>query len=394
MQRSFKYRLYPSASQARELAAAIETHRRLYNECLGLRQLAWDQYKTSVNYFDCSRWLTGAKKTNEFYRRINARSAQLTLRRLDKAFQNFYRRVEAGQTPGYPRFKGREHFNSVEFSGSTNGRADGTKLVGNRLRIQHVGTIRVKLHREVEGRIKTVTIKRDAGKWFVIFSCDLGPVEIPKSTLPAVGIDVGLESFLTTSDGHHEPNPRYLKDALPALRVASRAVSRKKLGGSNRRKAVAAVRLVHARVKNLRREHAYKVAHKLVLAYGFIAVESLTIRNMVRNGRLSRAISDAAWGGFLNILKHKAEKAGAQVVEVNPSGTSQTCSGCHGHAPKNLREREHECPHCGLVLHRDLNAAINILAKARAVRTEPLGVNVDCSRVVRSPKSRLPLAVV
>src|SRR5690606_28559561 len=189
----------------------------------------------------------------------------------------------------------------------------GIRLNGDRLRVQHVGTIKVKVHRPHEGMIKTATLKLEGDKWFLVLSCDLGEVAVPKSHNPPVGIDVGLESFLTTSDGDHEPNPRFLENELPALRRAGRAGGRKKKGGSNRRKAVKRLRRLHARVRNQRHEHHRKTALKLVRRYGLIAVEGLNVRGMVKNRRLSRAISDAGWSGFRSILKSKAASAGVLV---------------------------------------------------------------------------------
>lgn len=233
MRRAFKYRLWTNANQERELGIALESHRRLYNQCLDYRQLAYETLGTSVNYVDFSRWFKHQRTTNAFYARLNFSSAQATMRRLDKSFANFFRRVANGEAPGYPRFKGRDHFNSIEYPSH----GDGIRLTGSRLRVQHVGTIRVKLHRPVEGKIKTLRIKREAGKWYVVVSCELPDVPVVFSGKPAVGIDLGLTHFLTTSEGNTEPNPRYLKAELTALRIAQRAVSRKKKGGKNRHKA-------------------------------------------------------------------------------------------------------------------------------------------------------------
>ena len=384
MLRAFKYRLFTNANQERELAIMLESHRRLYNTCLDYRQLAYAQYRARVTYCDCSRWFQHQRSGNPYFARLNFSSAQATMRRLDKAFANFFRRIKEGNAKaGYPRFRGRDYFNSIEFPAH----GDGIRLKGNRLRVQHVGVIRVKLHRPAEGTIKTIAIKREAGKWYVVASCELPDVAIKPSALPSVGIDVGLKSFLTTSDGRHEPNPRYLKSALPQLRIAGRAVSRKKRRGINRRKAARRLQVVHARVRNCRREHHYQVANRLILAYSLFAVERLNVRNMLRNRRLARAISDAGWSGFLNVLRHKAEKAGAQFVEVDPRGTSQQCSQCGQEVKKTLSVRWHDCPHCSLSLDRDHNAALNILARARQARTGLVGYNVG-HKSIRPPGSR------
>lgn len=382
MHRSFKYRLFTNANQERDLGIALETHRRLYNFCLEWKQHAWQCCGASMSYFDFSRWFTVERRTNPYYARLNVHSARQTMQRCEKSFDNFFRRIKEGATkPGYPRFKGRDWFDSIEFAFP-----NGTQLFGNRLYVQHVGTIRVKLHRPVEGTIKTVSLKREAGKWFVMFSCELPDVAINPSNLPNVGIDVGLTRFLTDSNGRQEPNPRYLKDALPELRRAERSKSRKKLGGANRNKAVARVQKIHAHVANCRREHHYQVACRLVLAFGLIVVERLNIRGMLKNGKLSRAIADVAWGQFVNILTHKAEKAGAQVVAVDPRGTSQTCT-CGQHVPKELSDRWHECPACGLSQQRDHVSAQVILARGLAARTAPPEPNVG-HKVKRVPRSR------
>jgi putative transposase len=383
VRRAFKFRLFTNENQERELGAILETHRRLYNACLEGRKTAYEAEGKSVKYTDQSARFKEERATNPFYARLNFSSAQATMRRLDKAFQAFFRRVKAGEKPGYPRFKGRDRFDSVEFPKH----GDGIRLAGNRLRIQHVGTIRVKVHREVIGTIKTATLKREADKWYVVLSCDLGDVPIPEGDKPPVGIDVGLEAFLTTSDGDREPNPRYLKDALPELRRKARSVSRKVKGSKKRRKAKHQLAKVHARVRDLRKEHHHQVALRLVRRYGLIAVESLNIEGILKNDRLARSISDVAWGNFLLTLKCKAESAGASVVEVDARGTSQLCSGCGIEVRKELSARRHNCPHCGLSLHRDENAARNILARGLTARIGLAGRNVG-HKVKRAPGSR------
>lgn len=382
MRRAYRYRLWTDANQERELEIALESHRRLYNACLDCRQLAYEQYGATISYADCSRWYKGQRAANPYFARLNFSSAQATMRRLDRAFVAFFRRVKAGEKPGYPRFKGRDRFDSIEFPAY----GDGIRLIGDRLRVQHIGTIRVKLHRPIGGTIKTVTLKREAGRWYVVFSCELPDVPIIPTDRPPVGIDVGLEKFLTTSDGRQEANPRYLREALPHLRRSGRAVARKKRGGSNRRKAVKRLAKDHARVRNLRKEHHHQTALKLVRRHGFIAVESLSVANMLKNARVSRAISDAGWSGFLLTLRCKAESAGIAFVEVDARGTSQECSACGRIVRKDLSQRWHSCE-CGCSLDRDENAAKVILQRGLLAWTKPAGVNVG-QQVKRPPRSR------
>ena len=170
------------------------------------------------------------------------------------------------------------------------------------MRVQHVGTIRVCLHREVEGNIKTLSIKREADKWFLVVTSDMGEAATVGNILPSVGLDVGLTHFVTTSEGEKIDNPRYLKEELPELRRAQRSVARKKKGGRNRKKAKRRVARIHARVANCRREHQHKVSNDLISRYGKIAVESLNVQGMVKNDRLARAISDVAWSSFVAVL--------------------------------------------------------------------------------------------
>jgi putative transposase len=394
--RGFKFRLYPNANQERELLIMLETHRRLYNHCLEERKTAWESEKRAVTFKDQRAWWSKTWRDHAFYSRLNSHSADETIRRLDLAFQAFFRRMKAGQKPGYPRFKGRERFNGIRFGSYPNG----LKLMGDRVRIQHVGAVKVKLHREIEGKVKTASLKREAGKWFVVFTADIGPCLVPASKKPEVGIDVGLSSFLSTSDGEHIENPRYLKSTLPELRRAGRALARKKRGGANRRKARKRVARVHAKVSNQRKDHHHKIAHELVNRYGFIAAERLDVAGLieksggeVKNRRLTRSILDAGWAGFLGTVRYKAEGAGVAFVEVEPRGTSQGCSGCGAIVPKGLWERVHKCGECGLVLDRDVNAARNILARGRPARLEPAEGNVG-QRAVRPPGRSPPSAVV
>jgi len=359
MFRAYKFRLWTNANQERELAIMLETHRRLYNAALRQRQWFYDEWQISRSYEEQSAWFKYQRGDNRWFGAINFSSAQATLRRLDKAFANFFRRVKAGEEPGYPRFKSADRFNSILFPSH----GDGIRLTANRLRVQHVGTIRVCLHREVEGQIKTLSLKREFDTWFVVVACEIPESAKVGNTLPALGLDVGLTQFATTSDGEKIANPRFLKSELPELRRAQRSLSRKKKGGRNRAKQRRRVNRLHARVANLRRENQHKVSNDLISRYGKIAVESLNVQGMIRNHRLARAISDVAWSSFVVVLTHKAERAGGEVKQVLPNYTSQICSACGQNVPKTLAERVHRCE-CGFVMDRDQNAALNILGRA------------------------------
>lgn len=381
MRRAFKYRLWTNANQERELSIAIETHRRLYNDMLAQRIAAWECDRVSVSFAYQCRYLTTLRDGHPYLSRVNRGASESTLRRLDGAYGNFFRRVQSESAKvGFPRFKGKDRFNGFTYPHYGNG----VKLIQNRLRLQNIGTIRVNLHRPVEGAIKTVSIKREADKWYAVFSCDLGAIDVSKSANPPIGVDVGLEAFATLSTGERIDNPRYLKAELPELRRRQRSLSRAKRGGKNRRKAVKRVAKLHARVANLRRHHHHQTALSLTRRFGFIAVESLSVQGMLKSRRFSRSISDAGWSGFKNILISKAEKAGVEVVEVNARGTSQVCSGCGQEVKKDLWQRWHECD-CGLSIHRDENAARNVLARGLA-RIEPTGRNAPEAACPEKPR--------
>ena len=267
--------------------------------------------------------------------------------------------MKAGEKPGFPRFKKHRRYSSLTFKQA------GWKLEGRRLRLQGIGTLKLFVSRPIEGRVKTVTVNRDrCGDWWATFSCD----DVPEHPLPKsdseVGVDLGLEKFLATSDGKVVTNPRCLGEAEDRLRRAQRRVSRRRKGSRRRRKAARTLARRHRTVERARRDFHFKTALDLVRAHSMIAVEDLNVRGLSR-GMLAKSVQDAGWSQFIEILRGKAEEAGREVVAVNPSGTSQVCSNC-GTGPerkKSLAVRVHRCA-CGSSLDRDVNAARNILARA------------------------------
>jgi putative transposase len=221
------------------------------------------------------------------------------------------------------------------------------------------------MHRQIIGIVKTCTVRRDGDHWYACFSVEYEP-EQKATPSKQIGIDVGLKSFATTSDGTEIQNPKYLRKTETKLKCAQRILSRRKKGGKNRKKAKAVVVNLHRKVRNQRSDFHHKEARKIVDTCGFIVVEDLKIKNMVKNHHLAKSISDAGWGGFLNILAYKAEEAGCRFEKVAPHHTSVNCSCCGTAIPKTLATRIHRCNVCGLILNRDHNAAINILQKSTA----------------------------
>jgi putative transposase len=367
MIRTYKYRLYPNNAQKRALDFLLWQGRKLYNAALEQRINVYKETDNGVSYYDQWAHFRDLRRENpDTLGQLNATCVQQLLRRLDKAFKAFFRRLKAGEKPGFPRFKSRSRFRSLEFR-----HGDGCKLRFDKsgralFYVQNIGEIKVKYHRPVpdDAQIKHVVLKRSNGKWYVCLQIEMPAPEPVGSDGPAVGVDVGLESLLALSDGTLVENPRWLRSSLAKLRVAQRRASRRKKGSKRQQKAYAQVARLHERIANQRRDFWHKLTRELVDTHGLIAIEDLPLDFMTGNSHLARSAHDAGLGEFRQLLQYKAEEAGTEVVAVNPRNTSQQCSGCGAVVEKKLSVRVHACPHCGLTLNRDVNAARNILALA------------------------------
>jgi putative transposase len=355
MRRTFKYRIYPTGVQTEALDAQLGEACRLYNGALQERRDAWRMQHTSISYYDQANQLKAIRADGSLAL-ANFSACQDVLRRVDKTFCAFFARIKAGRKAGFPRFRSRRRYDSLTFPSY----GDGCRLrETGRLYLQGIGHLKVKLHREILGKIKTVSVKREAGNWYALFSCEIDPVPLPAADA-AVGIDVGLTTFAVLSDGSEIANPRYARKAAADVRRAQRKVARRTRGSHGRRKAVVLLQKAHARVANQRNDFHHKAARALVDRFGLIAVEDLNVKGLA-GSMLARSVHDAGWGMFLAKLDYKAESAGRRVVRVNPNGTTQRCSGCQTTVPKTLSQRRHDCPACGLSLSRDENAAREIL---------------------------------
>jgi putative transposase len=358
--KTFVYKLRPTPAQVALLTETVETCRHLYNHALGERKMAYQEHGESIGFARQSASLPALKRQSSYLPRVHSQVLQDVLHRVDRAFQAFFRRVKGGEKPGYPRFRGRGWYDSFTYPQWSNG----VTLDGGRLILAKIGAIRLHKDRPLDGTPKTCTIVRKADGWYASIACDVAPSPLPP-TGKAVGIDVGLESLATLSDGTQIVNPHYYRAAERKLRQAQRRLSRRVKGSNRRRKARELLAKAHLKVKRARQDFAHKTARTLVNEYDHISVERLNIRGMLKNHPLAKSISDAGWGLFRSILTAKAASAGRVVVEVNPKGTSQLCAQCGESVPKRLAVRWHSCPYCGCELHRDHNAALNILKKGR-----------------------------
>lgn len=368
MRRTFKYRAKPSRTTEQNAFRWLELCRLLYNTALEQRVLLWQQHKKSLSAYSQNYQLPELKQEFPEFLSVGSQVLQEVIARLDKAYKSFFRRVKRGETAGFPRFKGKDRYHSFTLSQT------GWKLLDDsRLQITNVGIFKFKQHRPILGKIKTITVRyTSTGKWYLCFSCDEVPPKPYPRTNKSIGIDVGLESFLTDSNGNKVENPRWFRRVMKSLRRKQRRLDRRKKGSKRRAKAKHQVALAHEKVANQRLDFLHKLSTDLVRKFDLISVEDLSIKNMVKNHHLALSINDAGWGKFLELLTYKAEEAGKTIVQVNPKNTSQWCSGCGVIVNKSLAVRTHKCPHCGLEIDRDHNAAINILARA-----EPAVVNVD-----------------
>jgi len=386
MIRTYKYLLYPHSYQAKKLGYALDLSRNVYNAALEQRIDVYKETGSCVTYTVQSKHFGNLRRSDpDGLGVLNFTCMQQTLRRLDKAYRAFFRRVKSGDAPGFPRFKSARRWHSVEFT-----YGNGCKLrlddTGRALLyIQNVGEIKIKLHREIPSgaKIKHLVVKRSLGKWYAFFQIELPDVEIVERELAEIGIDVGLHSLLALSDGALVENPRWLRAGLTELRVKQRRLSRRKRGSARRRKAAFQVAKQHDHIANQRRDFWHKTTRQLVDAYTLIAIEDLSLGFMTHNHHLALSAHDAGLGMFRRMLESKVENTGSQVIAVPPAHTSQRCSGCGEIVKKDLSVRIHHCPHCDLTLDRDVNAAVNILSLAR---TGPSGHNVGdgAKRVPRS----------
>jgi len=381
VRRAYRFRLRPTARQHVALGHCLASHRELYNAALQERRDAWRLRETTVSYGDQSAQLKEIREVRPDIAAWSFSSQQATLRRLNRAFAGFYRRVRAGETPGYPRFKSPHRFDSVEWPKDGDGCRWQPEI--RRVYLQGIGQVKVTVHRQIQGRVKTIQIRREGRHWMLILSCDEVPTRPLEPTRAAVGVDVGIASFATTSDGQHVPNPGWGRVAAARLGTAQQVLARKKRGSNNRRRARATVAGRHRKLANQRRNFHHHTARALVVRYDLLVVEDLRIRNLVRrpaprpdpdhpggflaNGAaaktgLNRSIHDAGWAQFVSILRAKAEEAGRVVIDVDARHTSDRCEAC-GHTPRENRATQavFSCRGCGHTVNADEHAARNIL---------------------------------
>lgn len=353
---SYRYRIEPNRTQTALLSEMLGDFCQLYNAALEHRIRAYEK-GVSIRANDQITSLPIIRRDLPHIGRWSATAEQQVMRRLDKAFQAFFGRVKRGQTPGFPRFRARDRYHAADFrvgDGMTIRKTGKLGFVGI------PGEIKVRWHRNLPSKPKSMILSRNAGKWYVVFHVEVAPVE--RASPDSVGIDLGLTSFIALSTGETVDRPRVTKANAKKLRRLQRALARCKRGSKVRRKRKLAVAKLQSYIANTRRDFLHKESRKLVNRFGRIAVEDLNIKGLSR-GMLAKEVHDASWGQFVQMVRYKAESAGCEFVEVDPRGTSQTCPECGTVAKKTLAERTHRCD-CGCSLDRDVAAAIVVHQRA------------------------------
>ncbi len=359
MQRTHKFRMYPSGQQEDQMLWTLDRCRFVYNQMLdGLNN------QEKPNRYELQNRLPAMKGQYPELRGVYSKVLQYEPYRLFSALWSLAQLKKNGKKVGSLRFKGRNRFKTFTYNQS------GFRIISTgkwcqRLHLSKIGEIPLRVHRKIEGIVKQITIKRyPSGKWFSLISCEVREKPMPTRNRRKVGIDVGLNSLVYDSDGNRADHPRCLNKSLKRLRRVQRKQSKREKGSNNRNRQRIIVARVHERIVNQRDDFLHKLSRYYVNDYGLIVLERLNITNMVKNHHLAKSIMDASWSKLIQMIEHKAECAGVHVVRVSARNTTQKCSQCGNVVEKSLSVRTHSCPHCGFVADRDYNSALEILNNA------------------------------
>jgi len=356
--KTYKFKLVPTKAQEEKFSSWLGGTRFVYNLCLDYRNTVYNSGGGSITKNNIQKELKDIKNETDWLKDIHSQVLQETTDRLYKSFDNFFRRVKAGETPGYPKFARKDFWSSFTFK-------QGTKVHPNtnRVSLPKISKVKFRKSQDILGEIKTATIKKESSGWFVCITA-----EVEKKIAPyaknVVGLDLGLKDLLITSDGDVKPNPRTLRNWSKKLAASQRSLSRKRKGSNNRNKEKLKLQRIHQKIKEIRKDHLHKLTTNIISENQVVICENLNAKGMLKNHKLAKSISDASWGQLVSMLEYKASWSSRVFIKVPAHYTSQDCNNCGWrHSELKLSDREWICQGCGATHDRDINAARNIRDK-------------------------------
>ena len=354
---TYKFRLLPKKAQVTTFERWLEECRMLTNNFISQRKDGWEKENKKYSLYDQHKQLPDLKIKFPNLKQVHSQVLQNVGMRVDDAYNAFFRRLKRHEKPGYPRFKGYGRYDSFCYPCAAD-----IKTGPDWIHLPKIGKVSIIFHRKMEGKIKTATVKKSHGKWYLTVVTDyVRKDELPENS-NTVAIDVGVETFATLSDGKSIKNPRFFEKKQRQLARAQRQLQKIKDAKSKSRlkKKRRAVAKIHEKIANSRHDFVHQTTRGLVRDYGTIIIEDINVNSMLKKRWCNKQILDAAWGSFSDILAFKAECAGRKLVKVNPAYTSQTCSKCGTRTLHELKDRVFKCS-CGYSAGRDENASLNIL---------------------------------
>ena len=392
--RAYKFRIYPDAKRQKEIDLQLTLSKEFYNLLLEKSIKVYKEVNKKISMLALNRFAKEIENDKKYLKIYSQTRCEIKYRVL-KAYKSFFRRIKESKSGkkiklGFPRFKSKDKYYSITYPQDNGSFTIIKKNKKQMLRISRIGGVQIEMHREIEGKIKTLTIKKNAGEYYAIFTT-INEIKVPEvKNINLIGIDLGLNSFVALSDGTKIEKPKFMLQKRKKIAKWQRIVARRNNGSKRRNKAKQKLQNAYNEATNQSNDFAHKLSNKLVNSrYTSFAVEGLYIQNMVKNHRFAGSIQDASWNRFIQMLSYKAESAGMRVIKVNARNTSKQCSNCNNIQNMPLSKRIYNCDRCGMQLDRDINASINILKRATLGQRESHAQGDMASAIQQESKSRI-----